>query len=280
MMRLLFITNKPEIAAIAQRAGVDWIFVDLEYIGKDKRQAGRNTVISSHTIEDIKAVREVISTSKLLVRINPLGTYSKEEIDNAVSAGADIIMLPYFKTKTEVASFLDYINGRVQTCLLVETMSAVENIDDILTLKGIDYIHIGLNDIHIERKTSFMFEFLADGYIDIIAKKIKRANIEFGFGGMSKIGTKLKPSPEKILAEHYRVGSTGVILARSFIEDIGEYEDLKDLEVHFIQSVQDIRNYEKKLIQKDNAFFIENQNITKNEIYDVSQIIQNSRRNK
>ena len=30
----MYITNRPEIAQIAESAGVDRIFVDLEYIGK------------------------------------------------------------------------------------------------------------------------------------------------------------------------------------------------------------------------------------------------------
>ena len=36
----MYITNRPEIAKIAEKAGVDWIFVDMEFIGKDARQGG------------------------------------------------------------------------------------------------------------------------------------------------------------------------------------------------------------------------------------------------
>ena len=35
----MYITNRPEIAQIAESAGVDRIFVDLEYIGKALRFA-------------------------------------------------------------------------------------------------------------------------------------------------------------------------------------------------------------------------------------------------
>ena len=38
MLNLMYITNRPEIAQIAEAAGVDWIFVDMEFIGKDIRQ--------------------------------------------------------------------------------------------------------------------------------------------------------------------------------------------------------------------------------------------------
>ena len=46
----MYITNDPEIAQIAQDAETDRIFVDMEYIGKEKRQKGMNTVKNHHTI--------------------------------------------------------------------------------------------------------------------------------------------------------------------------------------------------------------------------------------
>ena len=150
MLKLMYITKDPIIGEIAQRAGVDWIFVDLEYIGKKERQADRNTVISAHTIEDVKKMRKIIKDSQLLVRINPIGEWSKKEVDDVIYSGADIIMLPFFKTALEVETFLLLVNSRVKTCLLVETMEAVKNIDEILNIKGIDFVHSGLNDIHIE----------------------------------------------------------------------------------------------------------------------------------
>ena len=36
-----------------------------------------------------------------------------------IDAGADIIMLPYFKTVAEVTTFLSLVNGRVKTLLLL-----------------------------------------------------------------------------------------------------------------------------------------------------------------
>ena len=44
MLNLMYITKHPEIARIAEEAGVDWIFVDMEFIGKDCRQGGLDTV--------------------------------------------------------------------------------------------------------------------------------------------------------------------------------------------------------------------------------------------
>ena len=49
-LKLMYITNNPTVAKIAECTGVDRIFVDMEYIGKEKRQAGLDTVKSRHTI--------------------------------------------------------------------------------------------------------------------------------------------------------------------------------------------------------------------------------------
>jgi hypothetical protein len=275
MLRLMYITNNSKIAKIAQKAGVDWIFVDLEIKGKKERQRGRNTVISAHTIEDVKKVRKVINKSKLLVRINPLGEWSKQEIDEVIKVGIDIIMLPYFKTSREVEQFIKFVNNRAKTCILIETMEAVESIDKILEIKGIDYIHIGLNDIHIQRGTDFMFEFLADGYIDLLAEKIKKKNIPFGFGGVAHIKSNLLPLAKDIIAEHYRIGSTGVILSRSFIQ-YQEGQNIEEFEKEFINKVKELRNLEKNLQKKDEEFFEKNKEIVKRDIYKVKEMLRNN----
>ena len=47
MLKLMYITNRPQIARIAERHGVDRIFVDLETLGKEERQAGRSARLST-----------------------------------------------------------------------------------------------------------------------------------------------------------------------------------------------------------------------------------------
>lgn len=255
-IRLLYITKEPRIGVIAQRAGVDWIFVDLEYRGKRDRQLNRDTVISAHTVDDVCAMRNVITTAKLLVRVNPIGAWSAEEIDDVIVAGADIIMLPYFKSASEVLSFVELTKGRVKTCLLLETLEAIAVLDEILTVPGIDYFHIGLNDIHIERKTTFMFEFLADGGVENIARKLRNAGIVFGFGGIARIGELLPPA-EHILAEHYRLGSTGVILSRSFCHP-NQVSGSEAFEMLFSANVAAIRKHEIWLTSQSEDFFERN----------------------
>lgn len=250
-IKLMYITNNPEVALIAQSAGVDRIFVDLEYIGKEARQPG-DTVKSKHTLDDVKKIRSVISKSDLLVRVNPIHENSKYEIDTAIKNGADIVMLPYFKTVDEVRQFLQHVDGRARTNLLLETEEAVECLDDILSLNGIDEIHIGLNDLHLSYHLQFMFEPLANGLVDRIINQIKQYDIVYGFGGVAQIGQGTLPA-ESILMEHYRLGSSMVILSRSFcnLEQAGSMEEVRNT---FEKGVSSIRSFEQqiKAMQREN----------------------------
>ena len=55
-LTLMYITNNPEVALIAQKYGVQRIWIDLETIGKQERQKNMNTVKSQHTVEDIRTL--------------------------------------------------------------------------------------------------------------------------------------------------------------------------------------------------------------------------------
>ncbi len=247
-LKLMYITNDPVVAKIAELAGVDRIFIDLEYIGKSERQGGMDTVQSHHTIQDIATIRKILTKSELLVRCNPIHnstdeySNSKDEIDAIVSNGADIVMLPFFKTVSEVKTFIDFVGGRAKTMLLVETPESVSAIDEILSIPGIDYIHIGLNDLSIGYGKQFMFELLTDGTVDYLCKKIQDKNIPFGFGGIASLGQGMVPA-ENIIMEHYRLGSSCAILSRSFC-NTKNITDKNQIELLFLNGVNSIREYE------------------------------------
>ena len=84
-----------------------------------------------------------------------------------------------------------------------------------LSVKGIDEIHIGLNDLHLSLGLNFMFELLSGGIIDYIIKKIKPYDIKYGFGGIVPLDKGLI-SGEMILKEHVKLDSSLVILSRPF----------------------------------------------------------------
>ena len=256
MIKFMYITNDPTIAALADGAGVERIFIDLESVGKQLRQGGMNTVQSRHTLSDIRTLRPVVRNAELLVRVNPIYEWSREEIEVALDSGADSLMLPWFHTAVQVEKFLRLVDGRARTILLVETPEAVENLDEILALPGIDECHIGLNDLHLGYGHKFMFEPLANGTVDRITDKFKAQGIPFGIGGIARLGKGMLPA-EYILAEHIRLGSQSVILSRSFCNDI-LFSDRPDRHEIFLRELMRLREAEQDILTRDEAFLQEN----------------------
>ena len=247
-LKLIYITNNPSVALIAEKNGVDRIMVDLETLGKEERQKNLNTVKSHHTVTDVATISNLLTKSEMLVRINPWNETSVSEIEAVISAGADRIMLPMWKTVSEVNSFLEAVNGRVRTTLLLETKEAVEIVDDVLENPMIDDIHIGLNDLHLSYGLAFMFELLSNGVVESLCRKFKAKGIPYGFGGIARIGEGMLPA-KRIIMEHYRLGSTRAILSRSFC-NTEEIKDIKTIESIFIENMARLREYEDSLALK------------------------------
>lgn len=260
-LKLMYITNRPEIAQIAETAGVDRIFVDLEYIGKAERQGGMDTVQSHHTLDDVKRISEAITTAELLVRVNPIHDAteeyisSEEEIDKAIENGADIIMLPFFKKADEVKRFLSAVNKRAKTMLLFETPEAVRIADEVLLIDGIDSVHIGLNDLSIGYGKKFIFELLTDGTVERLCNKFREKNIQYGFGGIASLGKGMVPA-EMIIKEHYRLGSTCAILSRSFC-NVDKITHFGIISSTFVNGMRAIREFEAEC-EEHIGYFINN----------------------
>lgn len=282
-LKLMYITNDPDVAAIAETAGVDRIFVDMEYIGKAARQGGMDTVQSHHTVEDIRRVRPAVKKAQLMVRINPMHRASAEygssqkEIDAAIEAGADILMLPYFKTAEEVRHFVTLVAGRAKTFLLMETPEAAAAVDEILQIPGIDEIHVGLNDLSLGLGRKFLFELLTDGTIEQLSRKFRAAGIPFGFGGIASLGKGMLPS-EYVIREHYRLGSTATILSRSFC-NVHLTRDLSLIHDIFCKGVDQIRELEQECSQYpvESEYFVENFRVMEQKVRDICECIPEGR---
>lgn len=227
-MEYILITNDTEIAKYAEDCGVHRIMVDLEIKGKRERQGHLNTLISNHSLRDVENIRKVLEESKLLVRVNPIDDDSLQEIDIINNIGADIIMLPMFTSVSEVEIFIKLIGGKAKSSLLLETPQAMVRIHEILKVKGIDEIHVGLNDLHLGLKLDFMFELLSGGIVEYLAKIICIKKIKFGFGGIARISNDNETIPPSlILSEHCRLNSEIVILSRDFFRNTTNYKDFR-----------------------------------------------------
>lgn len=240
-MKLIYITADPYEASIADQSYVDYVMVDLEVNGKSERQKGRDTLISNHTIHDVNLIRKVLTNSKLLVRINPIWENTEEEVELAIRFGADSLMLPMFRAKEEVQTFLSLVNGRAECQLLLETSTALDNIEAILGLEGISTIHVGINDLHQELKLGFMFELFLGDLLELLGEKVIARGIGYGIGGVGRPLVNQLVSPELIIKEHIRLGSSQVILSRDFRKVFLESEPEHLLLMQ--EACKQIRNY-------------------------------------
>lgn len=244
MLKLMYITNDPAVAKIAAEAGVDRIFIDMEVLGKAERQGGMDTVQSHHVPGDIAKVRAAIGNkAEIMARVNPLNPNSQAEIDVSIENGADVIMMPMWRTADDLRQLVNMVSGRAKVMPLLETDTAAEHLPEALSVPGIDQMHIGLNDLHLCYHQKFMFQLLTDGTVDRLCAELREANIPYGFGGVGRPGSGTLPA-EYIIGEHHRLGSQYVILSRSFC-NTGKVTDLDEIRRIFTEGVADIRRVER-----------------------------------
>lgn len=220
MLELIQITNDPAFAQRCDALGGFRLFVDLERLGKAERQAGRNTFISAHQLEDVARIRAAVRRSPLMVRVNPLNDETPREVDAVLARGADTLMLPMFDGPAQLRAFSDIVAGRAPIVPLLETASALRTVHEWAGTPGLQEIYVGLNDLHISLGCRFMFEPLADGSVERVGRLARQHGLRFGFGGIARVDEGLLPGRD-VLAEHLRLGSDAVILSRTFHRDSG-----------------------------------------------------------
>ena len=197
---------------------VDTIFVDLEILGKFDRQGHTNGLISNHTFEDIKNLRNCLQSTCLGARIDPLNSNSEYQINKCIEYGVDVIMLPMFSTVEEVQKVISFINKRVSLDLLFETPASLEIID-FIPKESIRKIHFGINDLALAYSFKSMFNCLFFKGLENAAMKCMQKGYEFGIGGIGALGSK-PINPELIFSKLIMMKSSRVILSRSFLKKI------------------------------------------------------------
>ena len=117
MIELLQITNDPDVARRCDALEGMRLFVDLERLGKAERQAGRNTFISVHEMDDVGRIKTVLRRARLMVRVNPVNAGTAAEVDAVLAQGADQLMLPMFTGPHDLGAFCAIVDGRVPTAV-------------------------------------------------------------------------------------------------------------------------------------------------------------------
>ncbi|MHB0977124.1 MAG: aldolase/citrate lyase family protein [Candidatus Aquicultorales bacterium] len=210
---LLFATDSALIER-AVKAGIDGIIVDWEFAGKERRQTDADTQINNDTLEDLVRVRSA-TPGTVVCRINGFNPTTPEEIEAAVGAGADEILLPMVRSREEVTAALSIIDGRCKLGILVETSYAVANVDGFADLP-LARVYVGLNDLAIDRGTPNIFTSIVDGTVERVGKAVRAP---FGFAGLT-LPERGYPIPcHLLMGELVRLGSGFSFLRRSFLKD-------------------------------------------------------------
>ena len=215
-MDLFLFTIDPRWGADVVSAGAAGIVVDWERRGKARRQLGEGTQINADTPDDLSRMRAA-TDGRLLCRINGFGPWTAAEIDEALSRGADEILLPMVRGTDEVDRTLDLVAGRCGLGILIETQDAVVRAAD-LARRPLSRIYVGLNDLRIDRRSTSLFAPLVDGTVEGVRAQVRSQ--PFGLAGLTlpECGA---PVPAGLLAaELVRLGTEFTFLRRSFTADM------------------------------------------------------------
>ena len=212
---LLWICNVISDAEAALRAGIDWIFVDIETRGKTARQP-KTSFISDHKLGDIETLKTALPDARIVLRVNPLYEGTLEEVDKAIDYGADALMLPMFSSVDELNRVSDLIRARAQFWPLIETPGACRLMADAdIGSLGLDRVHFGLNDLRLALDYRFMFSPLLDPSVTDALSSVRLSGIPFGLGGVSKLDQGALLGSD-VLHLNFLLGSNAVILSQEF----------------------------------------------------------------
>ncbi len=213
--RLTLFSTDAALIRHAVSAGVDEVVVDWEQSGKRSRQARADTHIGNDTPEDLRRVR-ASTDAPVLCRINGYGATTASEVETAVEAGADELLVPMVRSPVEVEAVIERADGRCGVGILVETVDAVRRAADFARLP-LSRVYVGLNDLAIERGSRSIFEAVADGTVERVRASF---SVPFGFAGLT-LPDRGAPIPCRLLmGEMVRLGCSFSFLRRSFHADL------------------------------------------------------------
>jgi len=212
---LFLFCTEPGFIRRAVAAGVDGITVDWERLGKRERQATADTQINEDSLEDLRRVRNATS-ARVICRINSYGETTSTEVEEAIDAGADEILVPMVRSVAEVDAVLGFAGGRCGVGILIETVAATRICSDLARLP-LSRVYLGLNDLAIERGTSNIFTAVTDGLVER-AREAFRA--PFGFAGLTLPDAGFPIPCRLLIGEMARLGCQFSFLRRSFHRDI------------------------------------------------------------
>lgn len=214
--KLFLFTTDDELAEAALAGGVDYIIVDWERGAKRTRQAGTGFQIGEDSLEDARRLAGRRGFP-VFVRVNPMDAGGASEVREALEAGASGLMLPMSRNAAEIRDFLARVPRGIRTLVQIETAELAASPESIRDL-GWDFVHVGLNDLMLARRSPSIWTAVLDGTIERICAGLEgRA---FGFGGMTVVDGGSPVPARLVMLEMARLRCSMGVLRRSFRHDV------------------------------------------------------------
>ncbi|HOK80730.1 MAG TPA: HpcH/HpaI aldolase/citrate lyase family protein [bacterium] len=155
------ITAHPTIAEVMARAGFDWLVFDMEHgvIGIESVEAMAQAVSGTSTVplvrvpwNDFVVIKQVLDTGIMGLIIPMVNT--PQQAQQAISAtryppegirGIGPHRAGGFGSW--LAEYFERANDNILVVIQIEHVDAVRNLESILSVKGIDCVFIGANDL-------------------------------------------------------------------------------------------------------------------------------------
>jgi 2-keto-3-deoxy-L-rhamnonate aldolase RhmA len=222
-------TDDPALASVAIASGVDYVGPDLEQIDKRLRQPDAANLVSTHRIECLRTLAEIVPTTQRFVRCNAPHIAIDGEIEVLIAAGVRCIMLPMVRNAAQVQAVIEQVRDRARLIVMIEHIDALDHLDELMAMQSIHAFYIGCNDLSRSMGCRTRFGAIANGTLERVARRLRADNRRFGFLGLARIDpaseTQMPVSPRLSMSAMGHLGATLFLFARSFDADASSFSE-------------------------------------------------------
>ena len=181
-------TGNPYLAEILAHSGVDAVVIDMQH-GMVDFQAGVSMLQAISTCDVTPLARVPWNDPTPIMKMLDAGAYgiicpmvnTREECEKFVGACryAPAGYRSYGPARAIIYGGADYAseaNDTVITFAMIETVTAVENLDSIMSVEGLDAVYVGPSDLAISLGNPPSVEPTADNVIAAIAEILQVAH--------------------------------------------------------------------------------------------------------
>jgi len=229
--------SSPIISETMAHIGFDWLVVDAEHSPIDMETV-QQCLVSISTSDTIPMVRAAWNDKVLIKRVLDAGAYgivipmvnSKEEAQNAVNA----CRYPPEGTRSsgygraDIYAGKDYkahANEEILVVIQIEHIDAVERVEEIFSVKGIDAYFIGPGDLALSMGVPVVLGDNPDPGFQAAVKKVVEAGKKFGIPGGFHVAS--AEGVSKKIAEGYTfiaLGTDSFFMSKTARMELGKVE--------------------------------------------------------